>query len=102
MEKRNKIILGVIILAIILIIAVIVGSFIFGYYDVTFDSKGGTPVAVEKVQKGKLVKEPNTPLLQGYVFDGWYLDDNKYDFNTPITEAITLTAKWHSIVQKSE
>ena len=37
---------------------------------------------------------PQDPTRDGYTFDGWYLDGEKYDFSTPVTEDITLVAKW--------
>ena len=30
----------------------------------------------------------------GYLFDGWYNGTEKYDFSTPVTEALTLTGQW--------
>ena len=35
-----------------------------------------------------------TPKKSGYNFDGWYLNDQKFDFNTKITSNIELTAKF--------
>ena len=29
-----------------------------------------------------------------YLFDGWYNGTEKYDFSTPVTEALTLTGQW--------
>lgn len=98
-NNKKKVIWGLGILIVILVVFAL-GSFIFGYKEVTFDSKGGTSVPIVRVEKGKSVNKPNTPVLQGYVFDGWYLNDELYDFNTPITENITLTGKWHSAIQK--
>ena len=30
-------------------------------------------------------------------FTGWYLDDEKYNFDTPVTAPLTLTAKWEKV-----
>lgn len=64
-------------------------------YTVTFNSDGGTEVASQTVNKNKTVKEPEKPTKEGYVFLGWY-DENdlKFNFNTKIDKDITLTAKW--------
>ena len=44
--------------------------------------------------------KPADPTLKGYTFAFWYLGEDEqnataYDFNTPVTENITLTAKWN-------
>ena len=65
---------------------------------VAFDTKGGTPsINPQKVKKGQKADEPADPYLFGYEFGGWYTEKectNKFNFNTPITENITLYAKW--------
>lgn len=40
---------------------------------------------------------PDTPVKSGYRFVGWYSGDAKWDFDTPVTENLTLTAKWEKI-----
>lgn len=37
---------------------------------------------------------PQNPEKVDYVFEGWYLGDTKYDFNTVITGDLELVAKW--------
>ena len=70
-------------------------------YTVTFDSYGGTPVPpAQEVEYGLTATEPADPTLKGYTFAFWYLGEDEqnataYDFNTPVTENITLTAKWN-------
>lgn len=67
-------------------------------YNVTFDSKGGTAVAYKSVVENKTFKAPSDPTYveNGTIreFLGWYLGDTKYNFDTPVTADITLTAKW--------
>ncbi len=65
-------------------------------YQVTFNTDGGTPTPpVQTVNKGDVAKEPTTlPTRDGYDFGGWQLDGKPYDFKTPVTENITLTAAW--------
>lgn len=84
---------------IITIIGLIVVGFIgyksfFATYDVIFDSKAGTSIQAQRVKKGEKATKPEDPILMGYTFLGWYLDDSLYDFETPITKDITLTGKW--------
>ena len=61
---------------------------------ITFVYGNGEKNAVVKVEKNEAVEEPKKPEYEGYRFDGWYLDDAEYDFATPVTGDITLTAKW--------
>lgn len=37
---------------------------------------------------------PTAPTKAGYTFDKWYNGTEVYDFDKPVTEPITLTAKW--------
>ena len=67
-------------------------------YTVTFNSNGGSTVESKKVNYGDKVTEPDAPTKTGYTFDGWYSDANfstEWDFDTPITDDITLHAKWN-------
>ena len=64
-------------------------------YTVSFDSSGGTIVMDEKVLENHQVSKPDNPKKDGYDFEGWYLDNNLFDFRTKITKDITLTAMWH-------
>lgn len=63
-------------------------------FSVTFDSNGGTEVENQKINKDKPAKEPMKPTRKGYIFDGWYLDNKLFDFETKITKDINLKAKW--------
>lgn len=40
---------------------------------------------------------PDTPVKSSYRFVGWYSGDAKWDFDTLVTENLTLTAKWEKI-----
>ena len=70
-------------------------------YTVTFNSYGGTPVPpAQEVEYGLTATKPADPTLKGYTFAFWYLGEDEqnataYDFDTPVTENITLTAKWN-------
>ena len=67
-------------------------------YTVTFNSNDGTSVASQNVNAGEKLEEPTpAPTKEGFTFDGWYEDltsSKKFDFNTPITDSMTLYAKW--------
>ena len=61
---------------------------------VTFDSNGGSAVDPVRVAIGHTITEPSAPIWAGHTFNGWYLNKAAFDFDTPITTNITLTAKW--------
>ena len=63
------------------------------YHSVVFDSTGGSLVRTQIVKHGGYAFYVE-PYRYGYDFLGWYLNGEKYDFNTPVTEKITLYAKW--------
>ena len=64
-------------------------------YTVKFSSNSNTKVANQTIKGGETVKEPSAITKYGYIFDGWYLNNKKYDFSTPVTKNITLVAKWN-------
>ncbi|MDO4978698.1 MAG: InlB B-repeat-containing protein [Candidatus Saccharibacteria bacterium] len=79
--------------------------------SVVFNSNGGSKVETVNIAKGETVAEPEKPARKGYVFLGWTLpgwgtenckeDDacsDKFDFSTPITENLVLTAQWQRVV----
>ena len=70
-------------------------------YTVTFNAYGGFPRPDEQhVKSGEKAVLPAEPTLKGHTFAFWYLGDDEenataYDFDTPVTGDITLTAKWN-------
>ncbi len=68
-------------------------------YIVTFDSNGGSNVTSQTVENGKTATMPQDPTRSGYTFLGWFTDEDfneVYRFTTPVTEDITIYAKWKS------
>ena len=67
-------------------------------FTITFDSKGGTDVAPQNQMYGQLLKMPEPPTREGYVFTGWYRDaacDIPWQPQTDtIQQDITLYAGW--------
>jgi uncharacterized repeat protein (TIGR02543 family) len=64
---------------------------------VTFDSQGGSAVDPQTVDSGTTISQPNDPTRAGYSFDGWYTDaacTTAWNFANPVTQDITLYAKW--------
>ena len=66
-------------------------------FTVTFDSQGGSLVPSQTVEKGKVASKPTDPQKDGNAFIGWFLGENEYTFETPVTSNITLTAKWEEV-----
>ena len=64
------------------------------FYTVSFDSNGGTAIESVEVINGRTVEQPADPAKEGYVFAGWYLGEEQYDFAKTIRNHTTLTAKW--------
>ena len=69
------------------------------YYDrdmhtVTFDTQDGTKINPVMVRCGNPVAQPITPSKAGYYFSGWFLNGSKYNFSTPVTSDITITAEF--------
>ena len=70
------------------------GSYITKGCIVTF-MNGSSQYAMQVV-KDK-ASAPDTPVKSGYRFVGWYNGNAKWNFDTPVTENLTLTAKWEKI-----
>lgn len=89
---------GFITAVIILIVGMIVFFAVNGGFAVTFDSRGGSEVAAQKLRHGSTVVEPETPFKPGYTFDGWYYESNEEaDWNFAVDKVegdLTLVAKW--------
>ena len=65
-----------------------------GYYIVNFDGVEGTSISDQIVLKGEKINEPKEPIKDGYIFLGWYINDEKYNFDNRINSNITIEAKW--------
>ena len=63
-------------------------------FTVKFNSNGGSSVPNQTIKKGNKATKPSNPTRKNYDFQGWYLNDQTYNFNTEVTKDITLTAKW--------
>ncbi len=63
-------------------------------FTVTFETDGGSTVKTQSVENNKCALKPENPTKDGYTFIDWFNGNEKYDFNTPVTANITLTAKW--------
>ena len=66
---------------------------VIGAYTVTFQSEGGSEVA-SQIRANTPATQPDNPTKEGHTFIGWYSGESEWDFETPVTADLTLTAKW--------
>ena len=67
------------------------------YYNVIFDSDGGSAMDAQELRSGEKATNPGTPERgSGYTFNFWKLrgESIAYDFSTPVTSDIELVADW--------
>ena len=65
------------------------------YYNVIFESNGGTGVGIQSVKSGSTANKPvPNPTQLGHTFVEWQLDGQRYNFDSPVTKEIVLVAKW--------
>jgi len=80
-----------------------------GTYIVTFITQTGTDCTVE-TNGNQIIRMPDDPVRAGYVFNGWFYDDGVWgqEFKNdslafvPITENLTVYAKWNYATPESE
>lgn len=70
-------------------------------FTVTFDSNGGSEVPSQEIEAGGIVILPDNPTKDGYVFAGWYKDNETFrdmftfgESGDKVTQDITLYANW--------
>lgn len=91
---KNKIL--VIIRSFFVIAALFLVTACFGGGDVTvtFDAKGGSAVQAVINKAGETIQVEPTSTRDGYVFDGWFLENAKVSFPYTLDKSVTLEAKW--------
>ena len=70
------------------------------FYNVTFETNGGSYVPPVRVISGSIVTVPFQPKKEGTEFNGWYLDENltmPYKFGEIVEGDMTLYARWLEI-----
>lgn len=75
-------------------------------FVVSFVVNGGEEIPSQQVYKGKYAKRPENPIRDGYLFDGWYIDNNtfytQFDFFRIIDRDVVLYAKWIKLSEVAE
>ena len=92
-KKKRNIIIAIGVAIIIVTIIILVSTLTRKVYTITFNSNGGTEINAVKVKKDGLLEKPEDPIKDGYVFDGWFYNDELFDFTTIIEKDITLEAR---------
>ena len=96
--KKKIIIIGAI--AVVIIAAVIAVLLLGGKkVTITFDPDGGKSVSKITIKKGESAVLPKTA-KEGFIFDGWYLNDERVTNSKTYDEDVTLKAKWISETAK--
>lgn len=66
---------------------------VMGACTVTFLSDG-EHTAPPQIRANAPADQPADPTKEGYTFIGWYNGESEWDFETPVTTGLILTAKW--------
>ena len=66
-------------------------------YQLSFETNGGTTISSRIYFHYEEIQMPTSPTKDGFVFDGWYYDEQftqKCQFPIKLTENTTIFAKW--------
>jgi len=64
---------------------------------ITFNTNGSGEIPPVTINSGKYVTKPADPVMEGFIFGGWYTDagfTNLFNFSNPVSTDLTLYAKW--------
>lgn len=79
---------------------------IMGFPQVTLVHNNGSENGVIQQDAYKVpAQKPADPIRDGYTFMGWFTDSGRiqaYDWNTPVTEPVTLYAGWGSVSETTD
>ena len=68
------------------------------YFTVSFDSRGGSEVPSQRVEKGSKARKPDNPVREDYEFINWTYQDEVWSFvGYVVTEDMTLVANWRHV-----
>ena len=89
----------IILLSVFVVVAVATVVFLIKQkVTVSFDTDGGSSVNAISIKKGDSVTLPETK-KEGFVFNGWYLNDEKIENTKTYDEDVTLKAKWEKEIE---
>ena len=90
-------------LILVLFLILSINSVYADTYTVKFNTNEGTIISDLVIEEGNMITKPTNPSKEGYTFAGWYTDDTfttLFNFNTVITDNLTLYAKWNELVKE--
>lgn len=92
MKKKTIIIMSstILFLVTIIIVLLLTGS---KKITITFDTDGGSKVESIEIKKGSTTTLPK-PTKENYVFNGWYINDEKINDNYEFNQDTKLLAHW--------
>ena len=95
-SKKKLIIIISIVVVVLALICVLLILLLGGKkkYTITFDTAGGNKIDSVVVEKGNKVPKPLEPTKEGYIFDGWEYNGNRYYFEEDVKGNMTIKAKW--------
>ena len=64
-------------------------------FTITFNDGDKTFTEIKNIKRWDKLNEPSNPKKEGHIFDGWYLDGERFDFSKSIKKDIELEAKWY-------
>ncbi len=74
-----------------------------GKIKVVLQHKNGTKNSILYLDKGMIITTLQEPMLEGYLFKGWYNGEEKWNIQeSPVIEDMTLTAKYIQIHKDSD
>ena len=66
-----------------------------GKYLVEFITNTDSKITNQIVEKNEKIKKPIDPVKEGYILEGWYVGQDKWNFDVDVvTTNIKLEAKW--------
>lgn len=63
---------------------------------INYDLAGGTGTIQVEIEKGSIPDKPKNPTKFGYTFINWKINNNIYNFDTPLYEDTTITANYEA------
>ncbi len=66
-------------------------------FKVTFNADNGLEANVIEVVENTAVAKPMDPNKDNFTFKGWFLNGAEYNFETLVSEDITLAAQWEEV-----
>ncbi len=94
-KSNKKVFIGIgMALVLVAIIVVLVVACSKEKFTVTLTVDNEIYQEINKVKDGDTVDLPSNPTKEGYTFDGWYLNGEKFDSKTPVEGDVVLEAKF--------